>query len=615
MALRTRAFLIAFCMNFAVLVSIQTLALAQSEATTLTGRLAMLWVDAFDNGQVVEAPPIVTLLDDAGVEHELSLAPALVAAQGGIAALQGRRVTVAVEPASAAQTDAAQQVHALLAVEPAAAPPVIGNERWAIVLCRAAESAVVVPNPLEHYTRLWSNTYPGVEHYWRELYYDQYSVAGVSVHGWYDLPQPGSAYWYQHTDGNYRLNTQTVREDCATAADGDVDFPGYAGIIFVVPMPTTIGFHWTALGGFGMLNRDGVNKMYRTAYLPREVGYSEEDYRSFMSQNVLVHEMGHGLGLPHSSGPYDKTYDSSWDVMSGFSAASAHCEWDVSYGCIAPHTIAYHKDLLGWFALDRKLIVAPTSPQMVTLARMAQPRSDAPFFVQIPLTTDGKRFYTVEYRSRRGYDRSAPYGVVIHEVDTMRPNRTAQVVDPDGNGDPTDSGASWVPGEVFRDAANNVHVCIEADAGSDVLVGIGGADLTCPFAPHFESNVAFGANTQYPTTGAVVDMYLEMTNGGAGVAPDVAVTITLSAQVAVITDTIDTMNGVVRSLDPFVFGVGDMVYDDYAHVIFQVQVDPALTASAQLESIVEITWTGGSLQKELIQIANPRFVYLPAIQR
>ena len=79
--------------------------------------------------------------------------------------------------------------------------------------------------------------------------------------------------------------------------------------------------------------------------------------------------------------------------MSGFSAASAHCEWDESYGCIAPHTIAYHKDRLGWFAPERKRIVAPTSPQMVTLTRMAQPRSDASLFVQIPLTTDGKRFY------------------------------------------------------------------------------------------------------------------------------------------------------------------------------------------------------------------------------
>ena len=205
-----------------------------------------------------------------------------------------------------------------------------------------------------HYARLWANEYPGVEHYWRELSYDQYSVAGVSVHGWYDLPQPGSAYWYQDSDSRYRLNTQTVSDDCSTAADGAVNFPTYAGIIFVVPMPASIGFNWMALGGVGILNRDGMNKMYRIAFLPREVGYSEEDYRSFLSQNVLVHEMGHGLGLPHSSGPYDKTYDSSWDVMSGFSAASAHCEWDESYGCIAPHTIAYHKDRLGWFAPERK---------------------------------------------------------------------------------------------------------------------------------------------------------------------------------------------------------------------------------------------------------------------
>ena len=275
---RFRILAVFLCVSTAVtgIVLTHTPAFAQDGAATLTGRLAVLWVDAFDNGQVVEAPPIVPLLDDAGVEHELSLAPALAAAQGGYAALQGRRVTVAVEPASAAQTGAAQQVHALLAVEPAAAPPRHGNERWVIVLCRAAESAVVVANPLEHYTRLWANEYPGVEHYWRELSYDQYSVAGVSVHGWYDLPQPGSAYWYQDSDSRYRLNTQTVSDDCSTAADGAVNFPTYAGIIFVVPMPASIGFNWMALGGVGILNRDGMNKMYRIAFLPREVGYSEE---------------------------------------------------------------------------------------------------------------------------------------------------------------------------------------------------------------------------------------------------------------------------------------------------------------------------------------------------
>jgi hypothetical protein len=31
----------------------------------------------------------------------------------------------------------------------------------------------------------------------------------------------------------------------------------------------------------------------------------------------VTHEMGHGFGMPHSSGPYSATYDSEWDVMSG----------------------------------------------------------------------------------------------------------------------------------------------------------------------------------------------------------------------------------------------------------------------------------------------------------
>src|SRR5919202_1963968 len=48
--------------------------------------------------------------------------------------------------------------------------------------------------------------------------------------------------------------------------------------------------------------------------------------------------------------------------------------------------------------------------------------------------------------------------VVIHKVDTTLPDRNAQVVDPDGNGDPNDAGARFLPGETFKDAANGISV-------------------------------------------------------------------------------------------------------------------------------------------------------------
>src|SRR5690606_7604312 len=119
---------------------------------------------------------------------------------------------------------------------------------------------------------------------------------------------------------------QTVREDCTAAADDDVYFPDYAGIVFVVPMPESYR-NWFAFGGSGLLDRDGINRFYRTVYMPKEIGSdllveepsSAANAVTFAHHRLLAHEIGHGIGLPHSSGPYSTPYDSAWDVMSGSS--------------------------------------------------------------------------------------------------------------------------------------------------------------------------------------------------------------------------------------------------------------------------------------------------------
>src|SRR5256885_930369 len=87
-------------------------------------------------------------------------------------------------------------------------------------------------------------------------------------------------------------------------------------------------------------------------------------------QSVWAHEMGHTLGLPHSSGPYSQTYDSRWDVMSyPFATANA------TFGHVAEETISYHRDGLGWIPAERKATVDPGSQSVVGLQNLAQSAS------------------------------------------------------------------------------------------------------------------------------------------------------------------------------------------------------------------------------------------------
>ena len=45
------------------------------------------------------------------------------------------------------------------------------------------------------YTQWTTGTsYPGLDHYWREVSYNQMNVTGSNVVGWYTLPQPMSYY-------------------------------------------------------------------------------------------------------------------------------------------------------------------------------------------------------------------------------------------------------------------------------------------------------------------------------------------------------------------------------------------------------------------------------------
>jgi M6 family metalloprotease-like protein len=321
---------------------------------------------------------------------------------------------------------------------------VTGSRKVVTVLCRFSDSTNVTPHDKLWFETLMGGSYPGEDHYWQETSYDNINLAGSIVVGWYDLPHPQS---YHVSNGNADLTRLML--DCTGAADADVFFPDYDNVNLMFNQD--IGC--CAWGGAGGFTRDGQLKTYGMTWMP-PWGYG--------NQSVQDHEMGHSFGLPHSSGPYSATYDSSWDPMSNTWGPSYCSPGDAQYGCIGAHTISYHKHLLGWIPSERNYVVNSGLPQSITIDRLGVPTSASNYLmVQIPIAGSSTDFYTVEARRFVGYDERVPAeAVVIHRVDTTLTDRNARVVDPDHNGDPNDAGARWLPGETFTDPDNGISVKI-----------------------------------------------------------------------------------------------------------------------------------------------------------
>ena len=429
------------------------------------------------------------LTEDSGERHELLIDIALMKPLGGPVALNRKRVTVvgAWEQSGAAATEKFRVSSIELAASPeetsvlesspdgtsalqtTSQAVVTGSQAWVTILCRFADATTVTPYPVSYYEQLMGSSYPGLEHYWREVSDGNIpDLGGSVVVGWYNLPRPRSYYLYIDEDGREDFETDRAVEDCTAVADADVFFPDFDGINLVFNQQGDADRAWSR-GGSRRLTKDGQTQFYGVTWI--HPAHSEAYPR------IIAHEMGHAFGLLHSSGPYgqddplssDTTYDSEWDVMSGGRSLFPY----PGYGYLGVHTIAYHKDFLGWIPAGRKYVAPRNSTRTITLERLAQPGSEGYLMAHIPIGDSPTDFYTVETRLFAGYDDEIPdEAVVIHKVDTTLADRLAQVVDIDNNGDPNDAGAMWTPGETFTNLANGLEVSVDGEHASGFHVTI-----------------------------------------------------------------------------------------------------------------------------------------------
>jgi M6 family metalloprotease-like protein len=421
---------------------------------TLTGWLTILWGDGED---ISAEPKQRYLLTSAGGESTpLILDEYLAAASGGILSLNGRQVTV--QGDALLKPDGAREFRvtslSLAEGESKSVTPlaVTGSRPWISILCKFSDIAAE-PNDLAYFSGMYADTKPGLNHYWKEVSYNKVNVNGSNAVGWFTLPQPRSAYII-----NNSLLHDKAAKDCTAAADAQVNFAQFVGINLMFNSDLD-GYAWGG-GWYGTL--DGVSKVWSMTWEP-PWGY----------QNVMVmaHEMGHGFGLPHSSGKYGQTYDNRWDVMSD-GWTDCNNSRDAVYGCLAQHTISFHKDYLGWVPANQRFRPFQAAATTITLERLALPQTSNFKMAQIPIGNSLSHFYTVEVRKKNGYDVKLPgQAVIIHEVNLYR-SIPAQVIDPDNNGNTGDAGAMWTVGETFTDAANGITISVVSATATGFKVSI-----------------------------------------------------------------------------------------------------------------------------------------------
>jgi uncharacterized repeat protein (TIGR01451 family) len=584
---------------------------AQDEAGVFTGTLEIAWGDLVVGDQVQATETVVTLLTEDGRRLPLTIAPEQLAASGGVSALQGAKVTVRgqLSEVGALHTAAVELIPDPAAV--AGSAGVYGSKPWIVLLCRGDGAAIIHDQPLPYYNALMGPDLYGADHYWREASYNKANVAGSSSIGWLPLPEPAIAY-QQEFRGGITLNQGKSLQDCTAAADPYVDFSRYAGIALFVPVPPVTGGGVWYFGGGIITDLDGPPRFMSVVWMPTEIGQSGAFVA--VGADVLIHEMGHGFGLPHSSGPYSETYDSAWDVMS-MSGGLGCYRADSPFGCTAQHTISAHKERLGWLEASQIVTITQGGAVEVLLNRLARPAGSGALMLKAPIG-DTQRFYTVEARQFAGYDKALhAEAVIIHEVDPTRRDRPARVVDPDGDGNPNDEGAQWLPGERF-DGESGITVCVKGRTPNGFLVAAGrNAAVDCTYKADLSPS-RWQAETIHPSAGQTVTMKIALVNYQAP-ATDMVVTATIPSATTYVSSTATISQGAIESAKPnqLVFRAGELTYQEPIYVQYDVVVKSSVTAPTVITHRLDVVWNQGAKTLRQQWIANPQWVFMPLAAR
>ncbi|HNS52845.1 MAG TPA: hypothetical protein PKO09_16895 [Anaerolineae bacterium] len=434
--------LLALCLVGLPAMAAEEAPLVARETVSLSGTFWIVWGDPPAAG--ADPAPFVYQLATPAAAVTLLLDDSASLPAGGPLALNRRGVRVV-----GRWEEGAFRVEAI-ALASAGAPDepagLVGSQPWVSIMCKFKDYPSE-PRDLAYFEGMYADLYPGLDHYWRQVSYQNIDLVGSDAVGWYYLPQPRSYYVYDNDgDGDLDLDWGRAVDDCTLVADPDVYFPDFVGINLMF----NADLDCCAWGGSWYVNRDGQNRLYRVTWEP-PWGYG--------NIGVIAHETGHGFGMPHSSGDYGQVYDNRWDVMSDIWTDCGNLT-DPTYGCVGQGTIAYHHDLEGWIPGEHRAWIGTGSGQTLTLEQLIFLPAEGYLAALVPIDNSRTDYYTVEARKKASYDVKLPAeGVIIHHVVEGRPE-PAHVVDIDRDGNTGD--AYFGVGQSFIDAAAGITVTVDA---------------------------------------------------------------------------------------------------------------------------------------------------------
>ncbi|MBC7896899.1 MAG: hypothetical protein H7066_15890, partial [Cytophagaceae bacterium] len=339
---------------------------------------------------------------------------------------------------------------------------VTGNQKYISILCKFSDKPAVEPRTPAYFTTQLNNTYPGFNHFFREVSYNTLTLDGSQADvAWVTLPMTRVQYNALGAPVDY---LGAMFDDCTAAANATVDFSQYFGINMMFNDKVDDTSAW---GGSWFSTLDGVTRSWPVTWMPY---WGDGILFGWNDHGVLAHEMSHAFGSLHSKDPSGFEYGSSWDVVSNPGGTCLVTQAGVAgYGCIGQHPVAYNKIAMGIMPAARIVThAAGANLTAYNVERMTQPPMAGGTFqvIKAAITGTTSQFYTIESRKRVGYDQNVPGdGVIIHKVTTGNP-QPAHLLSPLGTAaNLGDIDALWAVGSVFISVPDNIKITVNSFSG------------------------------------------------------------------------------------------------------------------------------------------------------